>query len=278
MSLCNDCNEVRRKRRVIQYVITVGYSSAIPKGVGTMLGKYVRVRVTNPIHSVNRQFGFTYLLNYGSVEGKKRFDNVSCGAYIMGINHPVRTFDGRVIAVIRYNDSSSPVYVVAPKSTRFIIHQIQDAVDFASCGREYKLECLYERSCGAVVYRIINDEIRYLLIKNKRSAHWGFPKGHVERGESNEQTAMREVLEETGIHIKILPGFAVKSDYMIQGKVEKTVTIYLAKTKDTQTIIQREEIENYMWLNYDKAMDTLRFANDRNILKSAGEYIAKNGI
>lgn len=161
---------------------------------------------------------------------------------------------------------------------RFISYQIEDAVAFAEKGRDYKLECLYERSCGAVVYRRINDEIRYLLIKNRRSTHWGFPKGHVEKGETFEQTAMREVLEETGIHIQILPQFASKSEYTIQGRVEKTVTIYLAKTRDTQTTIQREEIEDYIWLNFDKAMDTLRFINDRNILQSAHDFLVKQHI
>ena len=155
---------------------------------------------------------------------------------------------------------------------------LRGAVAFAEKGRDYKLECLYERSCGAVVYRRINDEIRYLLIKNRRSTHWGFPKGHVEKGETFEQTAMREVLEETGIHIQILPQFASKSEYTIQGRVEKTVTIYLAKTRDTQTTIQREEIEDYIWLNFDKAMDTLRFINDRNILQSAHDFLVKQHI
>lgn len=243
-----------------------------------MLGKYVRVRVTNPIRSVNRQFGFIYQLNFGVIEGKKRYDSASAGAYIMGITHPVRTFDGRVIAAIRRNDGSPTVYVVAPKSMRFISYQIEDAVAFAEKGRDSRIDCLYERSCGAVVYRRINDEIRYLLIKNRRSTHWGFPKGHVEKGETFEQTAMREVLEETGIHIQILPQFASKSEYTIQGKVEKTVTIYLAKTADTQTTIQREEIEDYIWLNYDKAMETLRFINDRNILQSAHDFLVKQHI
>ena len=96
-----------------------------------MLGKYVRVRVTNPIRSVNRQFGFIYQLNFGVIEGKKRYDSASSGAYIMGITHPVRTFDGRVIAAIRRSDGSPTVYVVAPKSMRFISYQIEDAVAFA---------------------------------------------------------------------------------------------------------------------------------------------------
>ncbi len=243
-----------------------------------MLGKYVRVRVTNPIHSVNSQFGFTYQLNYGLIEGKKRFDNVKYGAFIMGIDHPVRTFDGRIIACIELTGSSKSFYVVAPKSMKFIKNQIEDAVSFAADGSDYKISCLYERSCGAIVYRFINGGIRYLLIKNRRSSNWGFPKGHVERGETNEQTAIREVLEETGIHIKILPDFAHKAEYTIHGNVEKSVTIYLAKTDDVQTVIQREEIEDYVWLDFDKAMGTLKFANDKNILRHARDYLIKTGV
>lgn len=243
-----------------------------------MLGKYVRVRVTNPIHSVNGQRGFTYGLNYGVIEGKKHYDYVASGAYIMGINHPVRTFDGRVIAVIRHNDGSDPVYVVAPKSTRFINHQVEDAVSFAENENVKRIECLYERSCGAIVYRFIGGELMFLLIKNNRSANWGFPKGHVERGETNKDTARREVLEETGIHISILPDFASKSEYTIQGKVEKAVTIFLANTNDVNTKIQRDEIEDYAWLTYNKAMDRLKFSNDRNMLKSANEHLKTQGI
>lgn len=243
-----------------------------------MLGQYVRVRITNPIRSVNRQFGFIYQLNFGTIEGKKRYDAVSHGAYVMGIGRPVKTFDGRVIAAIKRADGSPTVYVTAPKNMRFIAYQIEDAVAFAEKGRKYRLDCLYERSCGAVVYRIINGEVRYLLIKNRRSAHWGFPKGHVEKGETFEQTAIRETLEETGIHIQIIPQFASKSEYTIQGRVEKSVTIFLAKTKDTQTTIQREEIEDYIWLDFARALETLRFINDKNILKSAHDFLIKQKL
>ena len=86
------------------------------------------------------------------------------------------------------------------------------------------------------------------------------------------------MLEETGIHIQILPQFASKSEYTIQGRVEKSVTIFLAKTKDTQTTIQHEEIEDYIWLSYEKALETLRFINDRNILQSAHDYLVNQNI
>ena len=244
-----------------------------------MLGKYVRVRVTKPIHSRSEQYGFEYGLNFGVLEGGRQFDSRDVrGAFIMGINRPVRSFDGRVIALLRREGERGYYIVVAPKSTRFIDTQIREAVSFAQTDKPFAIECLYESSCGAVVYRIIHDELRFLLIKNKRSAHWGFPKGHMEQGETPEQTAIREVLEETGIHIRILPDFSYKSDYTIQGKVEKSVIIFLAGTKDVQTIIQREEIDDYIWLAYDRAVEMLRFDNDKMILTNAKNFLIENKI
>lgn len=243
-----------------------------------MLGKYVRVRVTNPINSHNSAEGFDYSLNFGVVEGAKQFSTKINGAFIIGINHQVRNFDGRVIASIKKSDKVGIYLVVAPKNSRYIVGQIQNSLSSFLNDSEFSIDCLYECSCGAVVYRIINDEYRFLLIKNKRSAHWGFPKGHVEEKETPQDTATREVLEETGIHIDILPDFTSQSEYTIQGKVEKSVTIFLATTKDTQTIIQKEEIEDYVWLSFEKAMETLRFENDKIILNNAHEYLVKKGI
>ena len=243
-----------------------------------MLGRYVRIKVTHPIHSYSNEQNFTYELNYGKVEGTKQYNGYVKGAFIMGINHPVRSFDGRVIGVIRYKDCRKIDWVVAPKSTRFINIDIIESLNFALKDRPHEMECLYERSCGAVVYRNIGGMVRFLLIKNRRSTHWGFPKGHVEMGENDYQTAYREVLEETGIHIKIHPDFVTKSQYTIQGKVEKNVNIYLAGTDDTQTVIQKEEIEDYIWLGYDRAMSRLRFENDKNILYKAHNYLLENKI
>ena len=243
-----------------------------------MLGKFVKVRVTSPMHSYNKRFGFRYKLNYGIVEGGISPKNTVQGAYIMGINHPVRNFDGRVIAAIRRHGGKGVVWVVAPKSTRFIVNDIRDAVDFAEKRNGYTLECFYESSCGAVVYREDNGTKKYLLIRNKRSAHWGFPKGHIEQGESEIDTAKREVFEETGIKIEVLPDFAKHSEYTIQGKIEKSVTIFLAKTIETDYKMQVEEIEECGWFGYDDAMQTLNYENDKRILAEAKQYFIDNNI
>lgn len=232
-----------------------------------MLGKYVRVKVTSPIGSTN-EAGYTYPLNYGTV-----YSNEKQSAFIMGIHHPVRNFDGRVIAILSDRNTKSFIWIVAPKSTRFIINDIKKHINIERDFPTYRLECLYESSCGAVVYRDIHGEVRYLLIKNKRSAHWGFPKGHIEDGETKQDTAYREVLEETGIHVNLIDGYESVSKYKIRDRIEKMVTIFVGTTKDTSTIIQQSEIEDYIWLTYDRAMSLLKFDNDKKILSSANTYL-----
>lgn len=243
-----------------------------------MLGKFVKVRVTSPMNTFNKRFGYRYKLNYGIIENIKPQKNIVYGAYIMGINHPVRNFDGRVIAVIRRFSGKGQVWVVAPKSTRFIVHDIKSAIDFAEGRNNYSIECYYESSCGAVVFRKFKDEYKFLLIRNKRSAHWGFPKGHIEKGETKEETAIREIFEETGLNVKILPNFCQNSEYTIQGKIEKSVDIFLAETNETAYKIQEEEIEECGWFNCEDAMKTLNYENDKRILAEALQYLNSKNI
>lgn len=242
-----------------------------------MLGKYVRVKVTSPMYTYNRRFGYEYKLNFGIIENGSHARYGVQGAYIMGISHPVRNFDGRVIAVIRRHGGKGVTWVVAPKSTRFIINDVKEAVSFAENIEKCDIECLYERSCGAVVFSG-GKEKKVLLIKNRRSAHWGFPKGHIEKGETQEETAIRETKEETGLDISLIDGFSCKSEYTIQGKVEKAVIIFLAKSESTDVTIQKEEIDEFIWVDFKSASAMLKFENDKSILSKAIAFIDEHGI
>ena len=238
-----------------------------------MLGKMVRVKVTKPCNYFDNRTSVRYLINYGiaEVQGDRR--KFVLGAYILGVSHPVRVFEGKIIAVLHHKADRRMILVVAPKNMRRIDHEIRDVLAFAENPDAYTLECLYEHSCGAVVFRKIFEEYRFLLIRNKRSNNWGFPKGHMEKGESMEDTARREVLEETGVHIHILQDFCYESRYKIGNKIEKRVDVYLAFTKDTQTVIQKEEVDDYVWLRYEDALATLKFDNDKEILSEAKAYM-----
>lgn len=241
-----------------------------------MLGRYVRVKVAKPIGSFGKEKNMNYGLNFGIIDFVTTKKREKFKAYIMGIDHPVKTFDGRVIASVTNNDES--FLIVSPKSKRFIETEILDAMQFAQPDESWKISCLYERSCGAVVFNTIEGEIKFLVIKNRRSAHWSFPKGHVEQGESLEDTACREVFEETGIHINIIPDFITESEYTIQGRVEKTVNIFLASTQESKIRIQEEEIDDYCWLNFEDTLNKLKFENDKKILKKAQSFLVSKNI
>lgn len=240
-----------------------------------MLGRFVRVKVHKPMGSIDEKYGFQYKVNYGKVEGTKDARGRQQEAYILGINHSVREFEGRVIAAVHRQGGRDVRWVVAPKSRRYIINDIRPAISFAETPPDAKIDCLYEKSCGAVVFRRNNSGVQYLLIKNKRSENWGFPKGHIEEGETEQETAIREVWEETGLRIHVLPDFSAKSEYSIQGRVEKFVTIFLASTEDTALHIQEEEIDDYAWADYVNALKILKFDNDRSIMRQANKFLKR---
>lgn len=237
-----------------------------------MLGQCVRARVVRPIGYVD-QSNYLYPLNWAHITDISGDEH----AFILGIDHEVKNFDGRVIALLEpKRPNLKRIWILAPKSTRFINLDIMEHLDMEGKYADYKLSCLYESSSGAVIYRSIGGGTRFLLIKNKRSAHWGFPKGHLEKGEDNIMAAKREVLEETGIHLDIHDGFESVSKYKIRGKIDKSVSIFVGTTDDVHTTIQEAEIEDYIWLTYDKALSCLRFDNDKQILKKAYEFLIDN--
>ena len=239
-----------------------------------LLGKFIRVKITRPIGAPFRE-STTCGANYGEITSPTPDDAKPEGVFVLGVRRPLRNFNGRLIALIQCGDG--PCYAVAaPKNHRYIDGQIRRALRFAFPGDCYEIQCLYEKSCGAVVFCRTGGDLRFLLIKNRRSANWGFPKGHVENRETAEATARREVLEETGLRIRLLPGFSCHARYTMSGKVEKSVTIFLGETSDRRTTIQQSEIEDYLWLDFDKALQTLKFENDRNTLRRAYAHLQRN--
>ena len=237
-----------------------------------MLGNLVSVHITHPIGSVDKVSGMRYMMNFGDGLVSIEHSLVPVKCYVIGMMHPVKKFEGKIIATLKRDDNSR-VYIAATKKAKFINCDIIPLLEPMENIEEGRLTCLYERSCGAAVYRFVNGEPRFLLIKNKRSENWGFPKGHMEMGETPEETARREVLEETGIHICLIEGFCSESGYKIGNKIQKNVSIFLAVTKDTQTKIQHDEVEDYAWLTYSKAYERFNFENDRLVLSEVYDYL-----
>ena len=113
-----------------------------------------------------------------------------------------------------------------------------------------------ERSAGAVVFREASAGRLYLLLQN--AGRWDFPKGGVEKGESELQTVLRDVEEESGLYdLKIVPGFrkVVEYFYRRDGKnIHKQVVYLLALTNGEKVKISFEH-QGFGWFHYHEALE-----------------------
>ncbi|MBO5110680.1 MAG: NUDIX domain-containing protein [Clostridia bacterium] len=132
----------------------------------------------------------------------------------------------------------------------------------------------HEKSCGAVILHRSGNSMKVLLIKN-RSGNWSFPKGHVEKGETEYETALREVKEETSLSVVLEDGFREESTYRIGRNTEKLVVYFLAFSETLHVKIQYQEISAYNWVDVKNAAEAISFDNDRRILQNALEFIAQ---
>ena len=108
-----------------------------------------------------------------------------------------------------------------------------------------------EKSCGVLVLRQQEDELYVVLLRHRFGGHWSFPKGHVEAGESERQTALREVREETGLTgIKLMDGFRESVEYSPKPGVKKQVVYFLGTTEQEKLVQQEEEINDKRLLRH----------------------------
>ncbi len=135
----------------------------------------------------------------------------------------------------------------------------------------------FEKSCGAVVFR--NDRRdgelkRYvLMIKHSVHSHHSFPKGHVEEGETELETAEREVFEETAVKIHISEKFRQPVYYRPKPGVKKEVVYFLAFTRQTEIKPRPGEVAQVEWVSVERAGELLNHDNDKRVLAMAIEYI-----
>ena len=133
---------------------------------------------------------------------------------------------------------------------------------------------MVEKSCGTIPYTFKGKSFYYLLVKAKDDGYCGFPKGHVELEESEEETAFRETLEETSISVVINQKFRYEITYQMDNGVKKTVVYYLASFQD-QSPKRNNNYEDfeYLLLPFDKAYKKLTFENTKEMLKRANEFL-----
>ena len=134
----------------------------------------------------------------------------------------------------------------------------------------------HEKSSGAIIYNAKPDDkgLNLLLIRHRAKGHWSFPKGHVEGCETERETALREVKEETGLDILLRDGFRECVEYYPKPGVKKQVVYFLGYLDHEQELHrQEEEVSEIGWISLDKAPDVVTFKNDKNLIAKAIKYL-----
>jgi 8-oxo-dGTP pyrophosphatase MutT (NUDIX family) len=136
-----------------------------------------------------------------------------------------------------------------------------------------------EKSCGAVVFRK-NSELEYLLL-HYGAGHWDYVKGQVEPNETEKDTVVRELKEETSIEdAHFIEGFREEIGYFYrrEGKtILKKVVFFLLEAKKSEVRLSYEHI-GYEWLTFQKAMERLTFSNAKKVLTKAQGFLKDQGI
>ena len=131
-----------------------------------------------------------------------------------------------------------------------------------------------EVSAGAVLYTRVNGQVRYLLVLEK-PGHFGFPKGHLEQGETEIDAALREIREECGIEATLRTEFRQVLTYPVRGHSKDNI-YFTACYRDQIPRLMNTEVDGVLLVTFEKALELLTFDNSRQLLRNAHRWIKEN--
>ena len=132
-----------------------------------------------------------------------------------------------------------------------------------------------EKSCGAIVYTKDSGIIQYVIIRSKEG-FYGFPKGHMEENETEAETALREVAEETGLTITLIPNFRTEDTHTFNRNGEtrlKHIVYFLGKYSGQTPIAQETELNGVFLMSYETAMSSFQFNSSKRLLTEAHNFL-----
>lgn len=218
------------------------------------MGKIVHVVVDRPI---GYQHGdIVYPINYGYIPGIIASDGEEQDAYILDVSEPLTEFDGQVVAAIRRKNDCEDKLVVAPVGSVYHQGQIAEAVHFQEQYYISKIDSLLRKACGVIPFRWNNGVKEYLILLQTNN-FWSFPKGHMEPGETEEQTALRELFEETGLRARLISGKRAVSEYDMQPLARRKQVVLFLGEIEGNLVLQDTEVLNHKWVKASELKEYL---------------------
>ncbi len=228
--------------------------------VKSYLGKMLTVKIDRPIGHIHKKenYSLTCPINYGYIPGVIGGDGEELDVYLLGVDIPVTEYTGKIIGIVYRENDIEDKLIMAPDGVEFMQNEIEEQIHFQERYYKTEIEALFQKSCGAVVFRKNNGVLEYLCLFQRRSQTYSVPKGHMEAFETEEETAQREIKEEIGISVDFVQGFRETVQYGIVGGKLKTVVFFLAECHENISI-DESEIEKYEWLSAENAKAILPY-------------------
>ncbi len=136
-------------------------------------------------------------------------------------------------------------------------------------------------AAGGIVVRQGNEGVEVLLIQKKGSSAWTLPKGHLEEGEKLEDCAVREILEETGLKVR-LKGKAGQISYSYRRDgflLCETVHYFVAEPLSSgEPFPDLQEVEQAVWCPFDEANQKLTYPNERDLLARSKSILLGDSV
>ena len=222
-----------------------------------MIGRIVTVTVDRPLGSFHPKHpDIYYPVNYGYLPGTLAADGEPQDAYILGVDTPLTDFTGTVIAIAQRQNDCEDKLIVVPQGLRLHQAQIAEAIHFQEQYFDTRIRAIYQKSCGVLPYRDTPGGREYLLVLQRASQCWSLPKGRMEPFETEQETALRELQEETGLTAILDPLPPVSTAYAFHGVGHKQVLFFSGNVTGTPTP-RHGEIERCLWVKAEELADYL---------------------
>ena len=135
-----------------------------------------------------------------------------------------------------------------------------------------------EHSSGGAVIQVIDGVPHVAMIATRGRTRWGLPKGAVSGGETSEQAALREVLEETGLEAEIVRALDTIEYFFRAGDtlIRKRVDFYLMRYIGGELTPQLSEVDDVEWVELSEAIQRASFESERKLLESAQQNVSSS--